>query len=132
MAPPTLTPQVISLAGTVLSFQAAAGTGDTVACSNTLFIIVRNGGGGSITATVNRPPASTYEPNVAITPVAVTVPAGGERWIGPVDRSFIDINLGDFGGFVLRATRGTLGSISYSGVTSVTIAACRFREPGDA
>lgn len=133
MAPPTLTPQIISLAGVVATYQAAAGAGDTLPCNSTAFLIYRNAGGSPIVVTVNRPPSATYEPNVAITPVAVTVPAGGERWFGPVSKDFIDINLGDPGTFITGASKGTLASVSYSpNAVGLTVALLRFREPGDA
>jgi hypothetical protein len=81
-----------------------------VAPGNDVFLHVKNGGGGSITVTVD-----------SVTPcnqggdhdLAVAVPAAQERMIGPLPASRF-----------ANATTG-LVNITYSGVTTVTVAALR-------
>jgi hypothetical protein len=62
-------------------------------------------------------PSSTYEPNVAITSPAVSVTNGTTKWFGPIDaQTFMDPTTG-------------LCTITYSGVTSVTVAAVQLTQP---
>jgi hypothetical protein len=127
-----LTPQLVTRAGTVVTYQAASGAGDQTPCYSTLFLAVRNGGGSPITVTLPIPAANNYLQAVAITSPVVTIAAGAEKLIGPIDRAtFADLSLGDGGSFITPATRGTLCAISYSGVSGVTVAAIRLQQPGD-
>jgi hypothetical protein len=113
----TLTTQIITRAGTVITPVAAAGGGDAMAVGSGMILRVVNGGGSPITVTLNIPAARTYEPNVAITSPAVVVTNGTTRDIGPVDAAtFADTVTG-------------LLSITYSGVTSVTVAAIQLSQP---
>lgn len=113
----TLTTQVINRAGTVITPVAAAGGGDAMACGSGLMLEVVNGGGSPITVTLAVPAARTYEPNVAITSPAVVVTNATTRWIGPVDAAtFMDPVTG-------------LCTITYSGVTTVTVAAVQLAQP---
>jgi hypothetical protein len=113
----TLTTQVINRAGAVITPVAAAGGGDAMACGSGLMLEVVNGGGASTTVTLNIPAARTYEPNVAITSPAIVVAAGATRWIGPVDAAtFADPVTG-------------LCTLTYSAVTSVTVAAVQLSQP---
>jgi hypothetical protein len=82
-----------------------------------MMLEVVNGGGSPITVTLNVPAARTYEPNVAITSPAVSVTNGTTRWFGPIDAgTFQDPTTG-------------LCTITYSGVTSVTVAAVQLTQP---
>jgi hypothetical protein len=113
----TLTTQVINRAGTVITAAAAAGGGDAMACGSGMMLEVVNGGGASITVTLVIPAARTYEPNVAITSPVISVTNGTTRWIGPVDAAtFADPVTG-------------LCTITYSAVTTVTVAAVQLAQP---
>ena len=113
----TLTTQTITRAGNVITPVAAAGGGDAMATGSGMMLEVVNGGGSPITVTLNIPAARTYEPNVAITSPAVSVTNGTTRWFGPIDAgTFTDPVTG-------------LCSITYSAVTSVTVAAVQLTQP---
>jgi hypothetical protein len=113
----TLSTQVINRAGAVVTPVAAAGGGDAMQVGSGMMLEVVNGGGSPITVTLNIPAARTYEPNVAITSPAVSVTNGTTKWIGPVDAgTFADPTTG-------------LCSITYSAVTSVTVAAVQLAQP---
>ena len=114
----TLTTQNINRAGVGPTYGAAAGGGDAMECGSGMFLHVKNGSGAPITVTLNVPAARTYEPNVAITSPAISVPATtGERMIGPIDAAtFADPTTG-------------LCSITYRGVTSLTVAAVKLNQP---
>jgi hypothetical protein len=127
-----LTPQLVTRAGTVITYQAASGAGDATPCFSGLFLHYRNGGGASITVTINVPPANNYLQAVAIASPVVTIPAGSERMIGPIDRrTFADPLIVSNINYPGPTLTGTLASISYSGVTSVTVAAIRLQQPDD-
>jgi len=101
--------QIVNLAGIGPTFTAAAGGGDTFDPDADTFIVVKNGGGASITVTVPTPRVDPAT-GLAEADVSVSVPNAGERWIGPFP-------------FEVYADPATgLGSIGYSGVTSVTTA----------
>lgn len=101
--------QIVNLAGIGPTFTAAAGGGDTFDPDQDTFIVVKNGGGASITVTVPTPRVDPAT-GLAEADVSVSVPNAGERWIGPFP-------------FEVYADPATgLGSIGYSGVTSVTTA----------
>lgn len=101
----TLAAQKPTLAGLNPSFQAAAGGGDQYPFGSNTFLVVKNGGGASINVTLNSVVAcdqgSDHDQVVA-------VPNGGERWIKAPTR------FADPSGYV---------GVTYSGVTSVTVAA---------
>ena len=104
-----LTTQQIVQAGLNPTFTAAAGGGDTATPGDKTFLVVKNGGGSPITVTLAAFP-DTSPWGTTIPDLAVTVPNAGERWIGPlVGSSFANPSTGAAG-------------ISYSGVTSVTVA----------
>jgi hypothetical protein len=114
----TLTTQVINRAGVGPTYAAATGGGDAMTCGSNMFLHVKNASGSPITVTLNVPAARTYEPNVAITSPTVSVPATtGDRMIGPID-----------GGTFQDPTTG-LCTITYSGVTSLTVAAVQLSQP---
>jgi hypothetical protein len=100
--------QAFSLAGNDLTYAAATGGGDTVQTGTTLH--VKNGSGGAITVTIDCPNACSFGVTDNAHDKVVSVPAGENRFI-PVEARF-----GNASG---------IASISYSGVTSLTIAAFR-------
>ena len=113
----TLTTQVVNRAGTVITPVAAAGGGDAMTVGSGMMLEVVNGGGAPITVTLNVPASRTFEPNVAITSPAISVTNGTTKWIGPVDAgTFMDPTTG-------------LCTITYSAVTSVTVAAVQLAQP---
>ena len=102
--------QQIAATGTAVSHAAAAGGGDTVTPDDRVFLWVKNASGGAITVTVAVP--GTFYAQ-ALADIAVSVPATtGERLIGPLDRKLADPSTG-------------VVNITYSGVTSLTVAAVR-------
>lgn len=107
----TLTTQTIVAAGLDPTYAAAAAGGDKVTPGPTTFLHVINGGGSSITVTVATP--GNYYANIANPDLTVTVGASGEQMIPIPQTPFADP--GDNG----------LAAISYSGVTTVTVAALR-------
>lgn len=102
-----LATQVITLEGVGPTYAAAAGGGDTFTPGDDVFLHVKNGGGAPITVTVVTP---NTVGTLAIADVTVSVPAAGERMIGPMPRQTFS-----------RSADG-LGDITYSAVTSVTVA----------
>ena len=112
-----LTVQNVIEAGLNTTYASAAGGGDR--CANPTdrrtFLHVKNGGGGDITVTVTSTQstlASLKEWGVLTRAnIAVVVTAGEERMIGPFGDIFND-------------SAGRI-AITYSGVSSVTIAAIR-------
>jgi hypothetical protein len=113
----TLTTQVINRAGTVITPVAAAGGGDAMQVGSGMMLEVVNGGGSAITVTLVIPAARTYEPNIAITSPVISVANATTRWIGPVDAAtFADPVTG-------------LCTITYSAVTTVTVAAVQLAQP---
>lgn len=113
----TLTVQSVSESGLNASYAAASGGGDEFADDGEqrTFLHVKNGGGGSVTVTVTAQTTTRSVPGMGTMTKAnasVSVPAGGERFIGPFPA----------GAFKNSAGRVAVG---YSGVTSVTVAAIR-------
>lgn len=101
-----IAPQQIAITGTTPTFAAASGGGDTVAPDDRAFLRVKNASGGAITVTVVVP-GTTYGQNNP--DVAVNVPATtGDVLIGPLVPALAD-------------PTGVI-SITYSGVTSLTVA----------
>jgi hypothetical protein len=113
----TLTTQVINRAGAVITPVAAAGGGDAMTCGSGMMLQVVNGGGGSITVTLAIPSGASGFSNVAYTSLAVVVANGVTKWIGPVAAQLFQ-----------DPTTG-LCTITYSGVTSVTVAAVQLAQP---
>lgn len=100
-----LTRQQPTLAGTTITYAAAAGGGDTIGWSADGVYRVKNGSGGSITVTVVTPGNTKYGQADPDIPVAVA--AGAEKAIGPFPAEL--------------AVDGVI-SFTYSGVTSLTVA----------
>lgn len=109
-----LTPVTPAITGTAFVPAAAAVGGDSFPNprGNGL-LYVKNAGGGSINVTIaaqapytTRPADGPY-PSQTVSNIVVLVPAGTERWIGPVSGAFNDGN-------------GN-AQVTYSGVTSLTV-----------
>lgn len=105
----TLSVQTIVETGLETTYANAAGGGDTFPNTGQEFIHVINGSGGDITVTVAA--SQTNASNGAYglltkSNAAVVVTAGEERMIGPFP----------------PGAYGNTGTITYSGVTSLTIA----------
>ncbi|WP_435215915.1 hypothetical protein [Streptomyces sp. bgisy034] len=100
--------QVPPLAGLEISFDAAAGGGDTCVTGAGVLLLVRNGDASSHTVTLATPGTVN---GLAIADRAVTVSAGATEAI-PVTSDYRDPSTG-------RA------SITYDGVTSVDVAVVR-------
>jgi len=102
-----LTTQSIIRTGTGLepSYESCAAGGDSFVNTGKEFLHVKNGSGGSLTVTVVTPVTVDA---LAVTDAAYAIPAGEERMIGPFPCRYY-------------ATNGST-SITYSGVTSLTIA----------
>lgn len=111
----TLTTQTITRAGVDPSLTAAAGGGDSFTPGDDVFLHVNNGGGSSITVTVAG--QGTILPNMDVPDVVVSVGAGTDRFIGPFPFTYF-----------ADPTDG-LCDVTYSGVTSVTVAAFRLAKP---
>ena len=101
-----LATQTITRAGIAETLSAAAGGGDEFTPGDGVYIKVANGGGSSITVTVPTPRDVRGQ---AIADLAVSVPNGSHRLIGPLPTH-------DYA----NPTDGK-GDITYSGVTSVTV-----------
>lgn len=116
----TLSRQTLVEEGLTASYGAAAGGGDQVDNSDGLTVLhVKNGGGGSIDVTVAEQIAGgttvdspTYG-KLTKASVVKSVGAGAEAFIGPFKKAAFN----DANNFI---------QITYSGVTSVTIAALKF------
>jgi len=112
----TLSVQTLSAAGTTVTYASCTGGGDVVANNGKMYLHVKNGSGGALTVTIAKTLSTPQNiPGyglVTIADIAVSVGAGAEKFIGPIDPA------------AYNATAGTgLISITYSGVTSLTIAA---------
>lgn len=112
-----LTIQSIGEAGLEATYAAASGGGDTIADDGTqrTFLHVRNGGVSDVTVTITAQNTSRSVPGMGTmtkSNIAVVVTAGEERFIGP---------------FAPDAYKNASGNVevSYSGVTSVTVAALK-------
>lgn len=101
--------QQIQITGTEVTFQAAAGGGDTVQPGDNVFLRVRNADASDKTVTIVVPGTQHGQNNPD---VAVVVTAAEQRDIGPLTRDLADPSDG-------------LIHVTYSAVTSVTVAACR-------
>ena len=108
-----ITAQEISEAGVVVTYGAATVDGDVVDNEGTVFLHLKNGGGSEMTVTITAQTTSVDSPLYgALTKANASkaIAASGEAFIGP---------------FQINAYNNTDEqiAITYSGVTSVTIAA---------
>ena len=111
----TLTTQTVTRAGVQMTYAAATGGGDKFTPDATTFLHVKNGSAGALTVTVT--PTKVPIPNLTTTFAAVSVNATtGDNMMGPFPSEFF-------------AGSDGLASITYSGVTSLTIAAVKVSQP---
>jgi hypothetical protein len=101
-----LTAQKILLTGITPVYNVAAVGGDTFLNNGRTFLHIKNDGVSAITATIDSKALSNFGTDVD---VIVSIPAGSEKIIGTFDPVRFDNDLG-------------IANISYSSVTSVTIA----------
>ncbi|MFE7509752.1 hypothetical protein ACFU8I_00700 [Streptomyces sp. NPDC057540] len=106
----TLTTQTIALAGLAPTYAAATGGGDKCEVGDRTFLHVKNGSGSPVTVTLT---ATAAVRGQAVANLTVSVPASGERMIGPLPADLFQ-----------NATDG-LCAIGYSSATTVTVAALR-------
>lgn len=104
-----LASQSVTRAGTAPAYAAAAAGGDRFTPGSKTFLHVKNGSAGALTVTIATPRTDAYGNQIADN--AISVPAAGERLIGP------------FPAEAYGSTTDGLADISYSGVTSLTIGA---------
>lgn len=104
-----LTVQNIVVTGLEATFASAAGGGDTFRNDGKTLLEVVNGSGADITVTITTPATAG---GIAIDNPAIVVTAGERRHIGPFEPALFNNSSG-------------LVAITYSGVTSLTIAALR-------
>ena len=100
--------QTISQGGLQPSLQAASSGGDTYQPSSSTFLQIKNGSGSQITVTVVTTATAYGQP---ISNIALAVPAGAEVFAGPFDPGEV------------QQPGSTLANLTYSAVTSLTIAA---------
>jgi hypothetical protein len=112
----TLATQSIKRAGLSPAYAAAAGGGDQFTPGRNTFLHVKNGGGAPITVTVVTPGIALAD--VPIADLAVVVTNAQERMIGPFPPEF----------FADPALSGQ-AAITYSAVTTVTVAAFDLSQP---
>jgi hypothetical protein len=89
-------------------YAAASAGGDKVTPGPTTFLHVKNGSAGAITCTVATP--GTVD-GLAVADLAVNIPAGGERLVGPITSG------------LFRDPADGLAAVSWSADASVTFAA---------
>ena len=106
----TLATQVIALAGLNPTYASAAGGGDKCEVGDRNFLHVKNGAGSPVTVTLTSTAAVRGQ---SVSNVTVSVPAAGERMIGPLTSD------------LLRNASDGLCGIGYSSATSVTVASVR-------
>ena len=77
----TLNVQAVSLAGINPTYGSAAGGGDKVSPSERTFLHVKNGSASALTVTLT---ATAAVRGQTVSNLTVSVPASGERMIGPI------------------------------------------------
>ena len=105
-----LATQTVALGGLAPTYSAAAGGGDKVECGDRNFIHVKNGAASPITVTLT---STALVRGQAAANVTVSVPASGERMVGPLPADLL-----------LNASDG-LCAVGYSSATTVTVASLR-------
>ncbi len=103
----TLTVITPTYTGATFSPASAAGGGDKFVNTGNELLYIKNGGGSTITLTLDAQPVPGV--GLTITDPTVSVTAGQEKIIGPFDPRYFT----DSSGFL---------NLSYSAVTSVTVA----------
>lgn len=105
----TITADAIGLTGTEPTYNNADAGGDKFTPTERTFLHVKNGSAGSITATIT---TVTTVIGQAVADVAVAIPAGEERLIGPFPRNHF-------------AGSDGLADVAWSATASVTFAVVR-------
>jgi len=109
-----LSTQTVNRTGITLSFSSCAGGGDTFTPGPQTMLYVKNGGGTAQTVTVAAN-SSVYN-DIALPNLAVSVSGSSEKTFGP------------FPPAVYAGSSGT-AAITYSGVSSLTIAVINMEQP---
>ena len=104
-----LATQQIGLTPAAIVYNATAGGGDTINADDKTFVHIKNASGGSLTVTFETPNTVS---GLAVADLPVSVPAAGDRVVGPFSPS-------------LFGTAAGLVNVTYSGVTSLTMAVLR-------
>jgi hypothetical protein len=99
--------QNINSNGVAPTFSVASSTGDEFKNDENTFLHVKNGGAASITVTINSQQLCNHGSTHNL---SISIPAGGERMIGPFNRTRFNNDTGNV-------------EVGYSDVTSVTVAA---------
>jgi hypothetical protein len=103
-----LATQNVSQNGITPVYSAANAGGDTFRTGKQNAFVVKNGGGAPITVTISTyPDVTSY--GAAIPDLIVSVPAAGERWIGPFDTATYGSPTDEF------------VHVAYSAITTVTV-----------
>lgn len=105
----TLAVQAVLQSGIVPTFTAASSGGDVFPNDGRTYLHIKNGGTGAVTVTVDSFTPCSYGFDHDI---LISIPAGSERIIGTFPPSRFNND-------------SSMVSVSYSGVTSVTVAAFR-------
>ncbi|MEW2161445.1 hypothetical protein AB0912_00310 [Streptomyces sp. NPDC007084] len=105
-----LTPQTISLAGLGPSYANASAGGDKVGAGERIFLHVKNGSASPVTVTLT---ATGSVRGQSVANLTVTVPASGDRMIGPLPAD------------LLASPVDGLVAVGYSATSTVTVAALR-------
>lgn len=105
-----LATQVVALNGLNPSYASAAAGGDKVECGDRNFVHVKNGSASSVTVTLT---ATATVRGQSVSNLTVSVPASGERMVGPI--------LAD----LLQNQTDGLCAVGYSASASVTVASLR-------
>ncbi|MFI5769654.1 hypothetical protein ACIA74_14045 [Streptomyces sp. NPDC051658] len=106
----TLATQAVALAGLNPTYASAAAGGDKVECGDRNFIHVKNGSASAVTVTLT---ATAMVRGQAVSNLTVSVPASGERLIGPIQPDLLQ-----------NQTDG-LCAVGYSASATVTVASLR-------
>ena len=107
MARTVLALQEIKAVGLAPALGSANAGGHSVPCGANNFVAVKNGSASAVTVTI---PTPAKFQGLDLADVAVSVPAGGERWIGPLLPSLFSQSDG-------------YAYVDFSAVTSVTVGA---------
>jgi|SRR6478672_4176931 len=106
----TLVTQNINTSGILPTYAAANVGGDAMVADSTSFLHIKNGAGSSMTVTLVTP--ATVDTTLAVGDRVVTVGATSEQMIAVPDSLYRDPATG-------------LAAITYSSITTVTVAAIR-------
>lgn len=106
----TLNAQAVSIGGLNATYGNASAGGDKVVPGDRVFLHVKNGAASPITVTLAANPTAR---GLTVTNPTVSVPASGDRFIGPLAAD------------AFAAASDGLVAITYSSATTVTVAAIR-------